>query len=149
TANEFEPIAAAARQMDGFGHPWFVLGGWAIDLFVGRVTRPHGDREMGVFRHHQESVRAHFKDRALFKAVNGADGKGRWEPWLPPEQLELPVHQILVRPAGSAAPVGDWEAMEEEFEIFLNEAEEGMWRCRRDGRITRPMDEIYTASARG
>ena len=45
-----EEIMAVARIMAGFPHPWFVSGGWAIDLFVGRVTREHGDREMGIFR---------------------------------------------------------------------------------------------------
>ncbi len=31
------PIHAAAQLMATFPHPWFVSGGWAIDLVVNRV----------------------------------------------------------------------------------------------------------------
>lgn len=31
--------------LDGFGKPWWVAGGWAVDLFIGRPTRPHKDIE--------------------------------------------------------------------------------------------------------
>jgi len=30
--------------------PWWIAGGWALDLFVGQVTRPHGDIDVGIFR---------------------------------------------------------------------------------------------------
>ena len=46
-----DPFAAVVeldRVMTGFDRPWFVSGGWAIDLFVGRVTREHEDIEMGL-----------------------------------------------------------------------------------------------------
>ena len=57
--NPFEPIEAVARVMAGYPHPWFVSGGWAIDLFVERVTREHEDLEVGVLRRDQEALRAY------------------------------------------------------------------------------------------
>src|SRR5207249_919317 len=56
----------------------------------------------------------------------------------------------LVRPLGSDPPREAWDPGPEEFEFFLNEAENGLWRCRRNlERITRPVDEIRMRSALG
>ena len=37
-----------AARMDGADFPWFVAGGWAIDLFLGTRTRDHEDLEIAV-----------------------------------------------------------------------------------------------------
>ena len=29
--------------MQGFSKPWFVAGGWALDLYLGHKTREHSD----------------------------------------------------------------------------------------------------------
>jgi hypothetical protein len=54
--SSFDRIVAVAHLMQGFPGPWFVSGGWAIDLFVGRVTREHEDREVGIFRQDQQAL---------------------------------------------------------------------------------------------
>lgn len=43
-------VLAAAAIMSAFPRPWFVSGGWALDLFVGHVTREHEDLEIGIAR---------------------------------------------------------------------------------------------------
>jgi hypothetical protein len=30
--------------------PWWVAGGWALDLFLGKVTRAHKDLDIGIGR---------------------------------------------------------------------------------------------------
>jgi hypothetical protein len=30
--------------------PWWIAGGWALDLFLGYQTRGHGDLDVGVLR---------------------------------------------------------------------------------------------------
>jgi hypothetical protein len=40
--------ADIARLLAGVTAPWCVAGGWAIDLFLGRQTREHGDLEIAV-----------------------------------------------------------------------------------------------------
>src|SRR4029077_2495242 len=42
--------ATAARALAGVEVPWCVVGGWAIDLFLGRETRHHEDLEIAVPR---------------------------------------------------------------------------------------------------
>ena len=40
--------ADIARLLAGVTVPWYVAGGWAIDLFIGRQTREHGDLEIAI-----------------------------------------------------------------------------------------------------
>jgi len=35
-------------RLAGVEVPWAVAGGWALDLFRGETTRPHGDLEIAV-----------------------------------------------------------------------------------------------------
>lgn len=37
-----------AAILPGMGAPWWVAGGWAIDLFIGAQTRPHGDLDVAM-----------------------------------------------------------------------------------------------------
>ena len=58
------PFAAplqVAQAMAGFRRPWFIAGGWAIDLFLGRVTREHADIEIAVLRTDQQFLRQHLR----------------------------------------------------------------------------------------
>lgn len=36
-------VAGMRSVMAGFPAPWWIAGGWAVDLSLGRQTRPHGD----------------------------------------------------------------------------------------------------------
>jgi len=137
--NSFEPIAAVARVMAGFPHPWFVSGGWAIDLFAERVTREHQDLEVGIFRRDQEALRAYLAGWDLCVAVEGPQG-GEWVPWPEGDRIELPIFQVRAqRPDHVLA----------EFELFMNDLSGDEWVCRRNPVITRPLDEISRRSSRG
>src|SRR5829696_2967138 len=46
--------AAGALEAAGIEH-WF-FGGWAVDLWVGRLTRPHDDIDLLVWRRDEEQV---------------------------------------------------------------------------------------------
>jgi aminoglycoside-2''-adenylyltransferase len=37
--------------------PWWIAGGWAIDLFLGRQTREHEDLDVLMLRRDQQAVR--------------------------------------------------------------------------------------------
>jgi hypothetical protein len=115
-----------------------VCGGWAIDLFVGEVTREHEDLEVGIFRAHQAALHSHYGDWSAFKVAD----PGGWSPWEADEQLELPIHQILFRAPGSDPP-DPWEpSYELDRQFFLNDAEDGVWSSRRDPRITLQLEHL-------
>jgi hypothetical protein len=121
-----EPREAAAL-MGGYGRPWWIGGGWALDLFLGRETREHGDIDVVVFRADQQRARRHFDGWDLQVADGGA-----LTPWHG-EQLELPVHTIWARPSQDAL----WE-----LELFLMESDGERWQFRRDLRVTLPLDHV-------
>jgi len=39
--------------MSDFKRPWYIAGGWAVDLYLGYVSREHGDIEILVYREDQ------------------------------------------------------------------------------------------------
>jgi hypothetical protein len=96
-------------------------------------------------RHDQAALWSHLREWEVFKCAR----PGFWDPWEEGEQLELPVHQVLARPRGSGPPPETWEPQPEEIQFFLNEVEDGVWLCRRDTRVTRPVDELTVGSASG
>lgn len=57
--------------MEGFPAPGCVAGGWAVDLFLGKVTREHGDVDIAIFRDDQRAVHDHFRGWQVRKVVRG------------------------------------------------------------------------------
>ena len=48
-----------------FTRPWFVCGGWALDLFIGKQTREHHDLDIGIFRRDQLALQGFFANQTL------------------------------------------------------------------------------------
>ena len=46
-----------ARRLAGLDRPWCVVGGWALDLWLGHLTREHHDLEFTVLREDFNSFR--------------------------------------------------------------------------------------------
>lgn len=126
--------------MAGFPAPWFVAGGWALDLLLGRVTRSHAD--VAIFRTDQAALRAHLARWAWMKAISGE--RGRLEPWLAGEVLTLPVHELHGRKATDTT-----DAITLEAEFLLNESDGERWIFRRDPSITRPIELVGRCSRVG
>src|SRR5688572_9478486 len=60
-----------ARELASVRAPWCVVGGWAIDLFLGRETRPHEDLEIAVLRPDFPAFRARLADFAWHTVREG------------------------------------------------------------------------------
>jgi len=133
----FEPVRKIAAIMHGFGKPWFVAGGWAVDLFLGRETRAHEDIEVSIFRRDQEAIWRQFSGWAMDKIVPGGDPKR--QPWRG-EWLRPPVHEIHAGRAGGEL---------HEVEILLDEAWADTWRFRRNLAVSRPVAEIGLRNVEG
>ena len=132
-AEPFAEPRRVARVMEGFPRAWFVAGGWAIDLFLGRETRAHEDDEIAILRADQEEIRRHLAGWTFEKVVSGVR-----EPWREGEELEPPIHEIHARSPGG-----------EILEILLNEAAGDLWRFRRNLDVARPLLELGLRSADG
>lgn len=120
---ELESVAAI---MESTGSPWAICGGWAIDLFLGKVTRLHKDVDVAIPRQSQLQVQARLLE--LGWTLNVAH-KGELTPWGENEFLELPVHTIWARKG------------KEFFELLLNDWTETEFVYRRDHRISLPVEQ--------
>src|SRR5688572_31726010 len=65
------PPHDAAEWLANVSVPWWIAGGWAIDLFLGRDTRPHQDLDVGVLRRDVGVVLRSLPDWEVFEAKDG------------------------------------------------------------------------------
>src|SRR2546428_112075 len=75
---------------------WWIAGGWAIELFLGRSVRDHSDLEIGCFRPDLGNVVAQLPGWDLMVARDG-----RLESLRAASLAEPSVHSIWCRPSGS------------------------------------------------
>ncbi|HXY71683.1 MAG TPA: hypothetical protein VEM41_04000, partial [Actinomycetota bacterium] len=69
----WEPIAldGLARLFRQVDAPWWVAGGVALDLFVGRPTREHGDLDVEILRRDLSDFAGAIRGWSLFQAKDG------------------------------------------------------------------------------
>lgn len=124
----------AAERLRGVGVPWCVAAGWALDLFRGEQSRPHGDLEIAVPAAGFAEIRDRFPGYA-FDAV----GAGRIWPEAGAEALAA-THQTWLRdPAGGRYLL----------DVFREPHDGGTWICRRDDGLRLPYAAIAERTADG
>jgi len=94
----FEALCPVADLFSTFTRPWYVAGGWALDLFLGRVTRKHHDIDVAIFREDQIRLRDHLAGWQFQKVVKRRSHM--LESWDEREWLSLPVHEVHARGPG-------------------------------------------------
>jgi hypothetical protein len=124
-----------ADRLAAVAVPWQVVGGWAIDLFVGRVTRPHEDLEIAILRTDFDAVRAVLDDFHLHSVGDGEvrrlpDGA---EP--PPDK-----HQNWVLEPATQK----WRV-----DVMLEAGDRDTWVCRRDESIRVGRAEMTRTTGEG
>jgi GNAT superfamily N-acetyltransferase len=112
-----------ARRLVGCPVPWAVAGGWAVDLHLGRQTRPHSDLEVAIPRGQFDRFRRYFDGFELYEA-----GDGRVRKLSPHEQPTH--HQVWV----SEPAVPAWR-----LDTFLEPGDQRVWVSHRDASVTMPL----------
>ncbi|WP_258312361.1 nucleotidyltransferase domain-containing protein [Streptomyces sp. ZEA17I] len=130
-----EDVAKVFAKAD---FPWWIAGGYAIELLVGRVLRPHGDLDVLVLRRDQALVRDLLADWDLY--VADPPGQGKLRAWRPGEVLRIPLHDIWCR----CTPEAPWSV-----QLMLDEVEGAQWVSRRDPEIRLPIDRLGRTSDAG
>jgi len=92
--HEWEPMTAeeASQLFGALSIPWWVAGGVALDLFVGRTTREHGDFDVLILRRDQLVMQEYLRGWDLHKT-----NQPGLKPWPAGEYLELGVNQVWCR----------------------------------------------------
>jgi GrpB-like predicted nucleotidyltransferase (UPF0157 family) len=130
----FGPVEAVTQELEGCGFPWYISSGWALDLFLGQVTRVHHDVDVVVARADQLALYEHMTGRG-WKFVTPLHG--RLEPWPAHMRLELPRHQAHTHRAGQF------------IDFLLTDMADSVWRYRRNPAAIRALDRAGLRSSQG
>jgi hypothetical protein len=130
-ARFFAPLAA----------PWWIAGGWAIDLFLGRQTREHADIDVQILRRDQHAVRALFGGWDVQAALQPPrDETWPFRPWDVNDSLEANIHDVWCRPAATQP----WA-----LQLMVADTHDEQWVSRRTPHIVRPIADLGGVTADG
>jgi hypothetical protein len=115
--------------------PWWIAGGWALDLYLGKVTRSHKDLDIGIFRKDAAIVHAALPGWEFFEARDGV------------------LSRLAVGDAPRAEVNSLWckraNAAQWELELMLDACDGEFWVFRRDARITYPLSSAIRRNPEG
>jgi hypothetical protein len=116
---------------------WGFCGGWAIDLYLNRITRSHKDVDIAILRAEQRLLFAFLRQQgwALEQAVDG-----KLQPFQEDEYLTLPIHTIWC-----------WKTNYHPafLEVLLNESDQDQLVFRRDLRVRCLLNEAFVLAPSG
>jgi hypothetical protein len=124
---EDEQLDRIQNIMKDFSLPWFIAGGWSIDLSVGKKTREHEDMDIVIFREHVQEVIDYFKDWEISVAI---PGEHRLESVKDISSTSHPRYCLHIR-------------KDKDFvEVLLTDRQEDRVIFRRDSSITIPLQNF-------
>jgi hypothetical protein len=130
------PLSEVASLFSAAAVPWWVAGGYAIELAVGRAFRDHADVDVLVLRRDQLVVQEALASWEWW----AADPPGTLRPWRRGELLPPGVDDVWCRPSASAP----WR-----IQVMLDEAEGDEWVSRRNPAVRRALTGLGDVSADG
>lgn len=98
--------------MEDFDGPWWIAGGVAVDLFLGKTTREHEDIDVSVLQAHRPSL------------------EGTLAGW---DVNPVNEHEVWARQAAD----GPWQ-----IEFLLEQRQGDDWVFRRNAQITMPLGHL-------
>jgi len=127
--------STAFHALSALSVDWWVAGGWALDLFVGRQTRPHKDLDIGILRRDFSTVYAALSSWEFFEARRGTLTSLRRG-----DEPRADVNSLWCRPANAAS----WT-----LELMLDECDGGCWVFRRQRSVHRPLAMVMRRTGDG
>ncbi len=122
-----------ASRLSGTGARWYVVAGWAIDLFVGQESRQHDDIEIGVPVEDFQVIRECFANYDFDVVDSGRR-------WPLTSDAFASTFQTWLR---------DRKTGEYHLDVFREPHSGSEWICRRDERIRMPYSLLIRRSADG
>jgi Aminoglycoside-2''-adenylyltransferase len=125
----------AAEVLSEFRSPWWIAGGWAIDLFLGHPTRPHGDLDVEILRRDQRAFRRALGDWDLHSVSDG-----RLRPWSGRSPVPSGANSLWCR----SDPAGPWR-----MQVLLAHGDGSRWQFRRDPSVRRDLADVGSVTPDG
>ena len=134
SAEDWDPWTPqqVAQRFRGCRALWGVAGGAALDLWLGRRTRPHGDIEIAIARSALCEMREQLPGHVLYAAKDGL--------LEPLDVAGEEAHQVWVL---------DPVARKWRLDLLLDPGDESLWIYRRDARIHAPRSDVVARTVDG
>jgi hypothetical protein len=129
--------AQAAKALEGLDAPWCVVGGWSIDLAIGRQSREHEDLEIAVPLDWFPDVRERLESLGLVLHDVGSGEVWRLEPG---QDVSPERHQTWAADMAANA----WR-----IDVMRESGDEQTWVYRRDPSLTAPRSQVTGRTAAG
>jgi len=110
---------------------WGLAGGYAVEQFLGKSIREHGDLDVVVFRDNQIQVQRWLTGWKLY----AADPSRTLRPWVVNEYLPFGIHDVWCHQLNVHA----WQ-----LQIMLAEVEGGEWFSRRNRLVRDKRENLFT-----
>lgn len=130
----FAPLHAITEELAELSAPWYISSGWALDLFLGRVTRAHHDVDVVLDREDQLLLQGYLSERG-WKFVTPYNQ--RLEAWPLHMRIALPRHQVHAHREG------------EFIDFLLTDLQPTVWHYRRNPLIVRHRERAFLTTSEG
>ncbi|GAA2756157.1 nucleotidyltransferase domain-containing protein [Actinopolymorpha rutila] len=131
------PLAIVRDLFRSYDRPYWVAGGWAVDLFARRVRRPHSDVDIAILYRDVDYLADTFSDPRPVLA-NPATGERR--EWTPDEQLKPGPYGFVIPDDSHPCPIT----------IMLTASDGDEWVYHRGtGNVRRPHSLMTLTTERG
>jgi hypothetical protein len=144
-------LARVAELMSSFPSDWILCGGWAVDAWLGRITREHGDLDITVFEDAEQALFKHLADWQMVPhdgELADSDTNAQWTG----RKLAMPAHLHCRGPEDSGDIPQTGALLAEQgwnLEIVINAREHGEWVLSDEPRVTIPLDRCAAKSSWG
>ena len=130
----FAPVQTVVRELEAYAHPWYISSGWALDLYLDRVTRVHHDVDVVVTYTHQLDLQAYLTKRN-WSLLTPFEKKFSF--WPRHKRLEHPRHQVHAHREGAF------------IDFLFSNITSALWWYRRDPKIVRAAERMSLSTPDG
>lgn len=128
-------VEQVSKLLQPFHAPWWIAGGFAIELFVGRTIREHGDIDVVMLRRDQGLIRGVLRGWDCDIAHGG-----ELREWGEGEYLDAPYSDVWCREERG----GPWR-----LQVMLLDTEGEEWVFKRNKAVRGPLAELGLRSGDG
>jgi hypothetical protein len=120
-------------RLAGVSFSWYVTAGWAVDLFLGEVTRPHSDVEIGIPSAHFDELQRLLSDLQFWVVGDGCR------------------FVVSKKTLAEHFQTWGWSAPDDAYvlDVFRDPHEGESWLCRRDLDLRRPYADVIRHNGAG
>jgi hypothetical protein len=129
-------VARVVALMTKFPGQWALCGGWAVDAWLGKVSREHGDVDIAIFEDDQLALRDLLPGWQMVAHDDSWDAKTPIWPNVPIPPAELWMGRHVDVPGHFHVRSAD----NFDFEVNLNNRIGDQWRLNREPLVTLPID---------